>query len=88
MAALFGGCAVGTYFDWRITSPIGLVLILVVVAMLFADASRGAVAAPVVIIVLLIALLAALAAIASMRGTLATARLLSAGEAHRQGDTA
>jgi TIR domain-containing protein len=88
LAALFGGCAVGTYFDWRLASPIGLVLILVVVAMLFADASRGAVAAPVVLIVLLIALLLALAAIASMRGTLATARLLSASEGHRQGGTA
>jgi hypothetical protein len=65
-----------------------LVLILVVVAMLFADASRGAVAAPVVLIVLLIALLAALAAIASMRGTLATARLISAGEDDRQTGTA
>jgi hypothetical protein len=88
LAALFGGCAVGTYFDWRLASPIGLVLILVVVAMLFADASRGAVAAPVVLIVLLIALLAALAAIASMRGTLATARLISAGEDDRQTGTA
>ena len=88
LAALFGGCAVATFFDWRIASPIALVLILVVVAMLFADASRGAVAAPVVLIVLLIALLAALAAIASMRGTLATARLLSAGEGDRQSGTA
>src|SRR5262245_51472506 len=57
LAALFGGCAVGTYFDWRIASPIGLLLILLVVAMLFADASQGAVAAPVVVIALLIALL-------------------------------
>jgi len=88
LAALFGGCAVATYFDWRIASPIGLVLILVVVAMLFAGASRGAVAAPVVLISLLIALLAALAAIASMRGTLATARLISAGEDDRQTGTA
>src|SRR5215467_9727640 len=88
LAALFGGCAVATFFDWRVASPIGLMLILVVVAMLFADASRGAVAAPVVLIALLIILLAALAAIASMRGTLATARLLSAGEGHKQGGTA
>jgi hypothetical protein len=88
LAALFGGCAVGTYFDWRLASPIGLVLILVVVAMLFADASRGAVAAPVVLIVLLIALLSALAAIAGIRGTLATARLLSTGEGHSQSDAA
>jgi TIR domain len=88
LAALFGGCAVGTFFDWRITSPIGLVLILVVVAMFFDDASRGMIAAPVLLIVLLIALLSALAAIASMRGTLATARLLSAGEGHRESGAA
>jgi hypothetical protein len=88
LAALFGACAVGAYFDWRLASPIGLMLILVVVAMLFADASQGAVAAPVVLIVLLIALLSALAAIASMRGTLATARLLSTGEGHSQSGTA
>jgi TIR domain len=88
LSALFGGCAVATFFDWRIASPIGLMLILVVVAMLFTDASRGAVATPVVLIALLIILLAALAAIASMRGTLATARLLSAGEGHKQGGTA
>jgi len=88
LAALFGACAVGAYFDWRLASPIGLMLILVVVAMLFADASQGAVAAPVVLIVLLIALLSALAAIATMRGTLATARLLSTGEGHSQSGTA
>ena len=88
MAALFGGCAVATYFDWRIAPPIGLLLILVVVATLFAAASAGAVAAPVVLIVLLIALLVALAAIASMRGTLATARLLSSSEGHSQSGTA
>jgi hypothetical protein len=88
LAALFGGCAVATYFDWRLASPIGLLLILVVVATLFAAASAGAVAAPVVLIVLLIAFLVTLAAIASMRGTLATARLLSTGEGHSQSGTA
>jgi hypothetical protein len=88
LAVLFGCCAVATYFDWRLASPIGLMLILVVVAMLFADASRGAVAAPVVLIALLISLLSALAAIASMRGTLATARILSAGQGQRQSGAA
>jgi len=88
IAALFAGCAVGTFFDWRIAPPIGLVLILVVLATLFAEASRGGIAASVVPIALLIALLLALAAIAGIRGTLATARLPSAGEGHRQGGTA
>jgi hypothetical protein len=88
LAALFGGCAVGTFFNWRITSPIGLVLIFVVVMLSFDDASRGLIAAPVLLIVLVIALLAALAAIASMRGTLATARLLNVDEGHRKSGTA
>jgi hypothetical protein len=88
LPVIFCICAVGTFFDWRIAPPVGLIFLLLVVAVGIAGASEGRIAAPVLLIALLIEMLLVLGAIAGIRGTLATARLLSAGEGQRQGGTA
>jgi len=85
MAVLFGGCAVGTYFNWRVASLVGFALAFVVLAAgALVAASRGEIAAPVVLIVLLFSL----PAIAGIVGTFATAGLLQNGEAQAQRSTA
>jgi len=77
VAVLFGGCAVGTYFNWRVASLVGFALAFVVLAAgALAAASRGEIAAPVFLIVLLLPV----PAIAGIVGTFVTARLLSADE--------
>jgi TIR domain len=73
VAVLVGGCAVGTYFNWRVASVVGFVLGFVVLAAgSLVAASRG-VMTPALIIVLLFCL----PAIAGILGTFATAGLLS-----------
>ena len=85
VAVLVGGCAVGTYFNWRVASLVGFALVFVILAAgTLVAASHGAIAAPVVLIVLLVTL----PAIAGIVGTVATARLLQSGEAHGQRNTA
>ena len=85
MAVLFGGCAVGTYFNWRVAALVGFALAFVVLAAgALVAASRGEIAAPVVLIVLLFSL----PAIAGIVGTFATAGLLQNGEAPAQRSTA
>jgi hypothetical protein len=81
LAVLFGGCAVGTYFNSRVASLVGFALLFVTLAAVtLLAASSGAIAAPVVLIVLLVSL----PAIAGIVGTFATAGLLQSGEAHGQ----
>jgi hypothetical protein len=85
VAVLFGGCAVGTYFNWRVASLVGFALAFVVLAAgALVAASRGEIAAPVVLIVLLFSL----PAIAGIVGTFATAGLLQNGETQAQRSTA
>jgi TIR domain len=85
VVVLFGGCAVGTYFNWRVASLVGFALAFVVLAAgALLAASRGEIAAPVVLIVLLFSL----PAIAGVVGTFATAGLLQHGEAQGQRSTA
>lgn len=77
VAVLVGGCAVGTYFNWRVASLVGFALVFVVLAAgALVAASRGEIAAPVFLIVLLFSV----PAIAGIVGTFVTARLLSADE--------
>jgi hypothetical protein len=84
-AVLFGGCAVGTYFNRRVASLVGFALVIAASApaMWFA-ASYGAMSAELVVT----EALQLLPAIAGILGTSATARLLSTGAGHRQGSTA
>jgi TIR domain len=73
VAVLVGGCAVGTYFNWRVASVVGFVLAFVgLAAGTLVVASRG-VMTPALIIVLLFCL----PAIAGILGTFATAGVLS-----------
>jgi TIR domain len=77
VAALFGGCAVGTYFNWRVASLVGFALAFVLLAVgALVAASRGEIAVPVFLMVLLLSV----PAIAGIVGTFVTARLLSADE--------
>jgi len=85
LTVLLGGCAVGTYLNWRAASLIGFALVFVILAGgTLAAASEGAMSAPVMFMVLLLAL----PAIAGIVGTFATAGLLQSGEAHGQRSTA
>jgi hypothetical protein len=85
LAVLFGGCAVGTYFNGRAASVVGFALLFVTLAAVtLLAASAGAMSAPVVLIVLLVSL----PAIAGIVGTFATAGLLQSGEGHGQRSTA
>ena len=83
VAVLFGGCAVGTYFNWRVASLVGSALLLVM-QVAGTLASSGAMSALVALIILLLSL----PAIVGVVGTFATAGLLSTGEGHRQGGAA
>jgi hypothetical protein len=85
IAALFGGCAVGTFFNWRAAPLVGCALLLVTVGpVTLAAASTGDISGPVALIVLLLSL----PPIAGILGTFATAGLLQKSEAHGQRSTA
>ena len=76
-AVLLGGCAVGTYFNWRAASLVGFALLFVIlVGGTIAGAAKGELSALVALIVMLLPL----PAIAGIVGTFATAGPLSAGE--------
>jgi hypothetical protein len=85
LAVLLGGCAVGTYFNWRVASLVGFAVVFVILlAGTLVAARSGDMSARVFLIVLLLPL----PAMAGIVGTFATARLLQSGEAHRQRSTA
>ena len=84
MAVLFGGCAVGTYFNWRVASLVGFAFLFIILVAATFIASTGAISAPVLLILWLLSL----PAIAGILGTFATAGLLSTGDGHTQGGTA
>jgi uncharacterized membrane protein (UPF0182 family) len=77
LAVLVGGCAVGTYFNWRAASLVGFAIVFVVLAVGSLGLARS-----------LAGLLFSVPAMAGIVGTFATARLLQSGEAHRQHSTA
>jgi hypothetical protein len=85
LAVLFGGCAVGTYFNWRVASLVGFALLLIIlVGGTLVAASAGAISAPVALIVMLLSL----PGIAGIVGTFATAGLVQSGEGHGRRSTA
>jgi len=84
VAVLFGACAVGTYFNWRVAPLVGFALLFVILAAATLVASTGAISAPVLLILWLLSM----PATAGILGTFATAGLLRTGEGHGQGDAA